>query len=337
LKSLRVLALMDADLVPPTDVKGLSAEDLEPYRTERDVLGALRALGHDVAPLGLSKDLLPLRAAIEERRPDVAFNLLEEFRGETRYDYFVASDLESMGIPFTGCNPRGLILARDKALAKKVLHYHRIRTPDFAVFPRGRRVRRPASLRFPLIVKSLVEEASLGIAQASVVEDERSLAERVEFVHERVGTDAIAESFIEGRELYVGVVGTRRLTVLPPWELHFSKVPEGAPRIATRRAKWDRAYQKKWGIDSGAAKDLPDGVATRIADVSRRAYRALGLSGYARIDYRLTPGGDLHLLEANPNPQIAKGEDFADSAKAAGISYEALLRKILQVAVEPAP
>jgi D-alanine-D-alanine ligase len=335
LKSLRVLALMDADLVPPSDVKGLSAEDLEPYRTERDVLGALGALGHDVAPLGLLGDLLPLRTAIQERRPDVAFNLLEEFRGETRYDYFVVSDLESMGIPFTGCNPRGLILARDKALAKKVLHYHRIRTPDFAVFARGRRGRRPSALRFPLIVKSLVEEASLGIAQASIVEDDEALAERVEFVHERVGTDAIAESFIEGREIYVGVLGTSRLSVLPPWELHFSKMPADAPRIATRRAKWDRAYQAKWGIDSGAAKDLPEGVAARVADVSRRAYRALGLSGYARIDYRLTPSGDLHLLEANPNPQIAQEEDFAQSARAAGVSYEALVRRILQVALEP--
>jgi D-alanine-D-alanine ligase len=326
---------MDADLVPPDDASGLSEEDLAPYRTERDVLSALRALGHDVATLGLLGDLLPLRAAIEERRPDAAFNLLEEFRGETRYDYFVVSDLESMGIPYTGCNPRGLILARDKALAKKVLHYHRVRTPDFAVFPRGKRARRPRGLGFPLIVKSLVEEASLGIAQASVVEDDDRLAERVEFVHESVGTDALAEAFVEGRELYVGVLGTRRLTVLPVWELHFRKMPPDAAKIATHRAKWNRSYQAKWGIESGAAKDLPEGTARRIADVSRRAYRALGLSGYARIDYRMTPQGDLYLLEANPNPQIARGEDFADAASAAGIAYEPLIQRLLTVALEP--
>jgi D-alanine-D-alanine ligase len=335
LKRLRVLAVLDSDLVPPDEVAKMSEEELEPYRTERDVLGALRALGHDVQILGLLGDLQPLRSAIEERRPDVAFNLLEEFRGETRYDYFVVSDLESMGIPFTGCNPRGLILARDKALAKKVLHYHRIRTPDFAVFPKGRKARRPPGLKFPLIVKSLVEEASLGIAQASVVEDDARLVERVEFVHESVGTDALAEAFIEGRELYVGVLGTNRLKVLPVWELHFRKVPEDAPKIATHRAKWNRSYQTKWGIESSAAKDLPEGLARRIADVSRRAYRALCLSGYARIDYRMTAQGDLYLLEANPNPQIARGEDFADAAKAAGMPYEALLKRILAVALEP--
>jgi D-alanine-D-alanine ligase len=333
-KRLKVLAVLDADLVPPDDVSGLSEDELAAYRTERDVLAALKALGHDVAVLGLLGDLQPLRTAIEERKPDVAFNLLEEFRGDTRYDYFVASDLESMRIPFTGCNPRGLILARDKALAKKVLHYHRIRTPDFMVFPRGRKARRPPALKFPLIVKSLVEEASLGIAQASLVEDDKSLSERVEFVHEHVGTDALAEAYIEGRELYVGVYGTRRLTVLPVWELLFRRVPEDAPKIATHRAKWNRAYQKKWGIESEAAADLPEGFARRIADVSRRAYRALGLSGYARIDYRMTPQGDLYLLEANPNPQIARGEDFADSAKAAGIPYKELLNRLLRVARE---
>jgi D-alanine-D-alanine ligase len=333
-KPLRVLAVMDEDLVPPPDVDSLPAEERDAYRTERDVLGALRALGHDVAPLGLQGDLTPLRDATKERPPDVVFNLLEEFRGETRYDYFVVSDLESARIPYTGCNPRGLILARDKALAKKVLHYHRIRTPDFAVFPKGRRPRRPRGLGFPLIVKSLVEEASLGIAQASIVEDDARLAERVAFVHEHVGTDALAESFIEGRELYVGVLGTRRLTVLPVWELQFAKMPADAPRIATHRAKWNRAYQRKWGIDSAAAQDLPDGVGRRIADVSRRAYRALGLSGYARIDFRMTPAGDLHLLEANPNPQIARDEDFAASAAAAGLPYEALVGRLLSVALE---
>jgi D-alanine-D-alanine ligase len=333
-KRLRVLAVLDADLVPPEDLAKLPKDEAVAYRTENDVLQALHALGHDVCVLGLLGDLAPLRDATKERRPDVAVNLLEEFRGDTRYDYFVVSDLESAGIPYTGCNPRGLILARDKALAKKVLHYHRIRTPDFAVFPRGRRARRPKSLGFPLIVKSLVEEASLGIAQASIVEDDAKLAERVAFVHEHVGTDALAEAFIEGRELYAGVMGRRRLTVLPPWELHFRKMPEDAPRIATHRAKWNRDYQKKWGIDSAKATDLPAGVERRIADVSRRAYRALGLSGYARIDYRMTAQGELYLLEANPNPQIARDEDFAASAAAAGIPYEPLVARLLGVAME---
>jgi D-alanine-D-alanine ligase len=272
---------------------------------------------------------MPLRDATKERRPDVAFNLLEEFRGATRYDYFVVSDLESAGIAYTGCNPRGLILARDKALAKKVLHYHRIRTPDFAVFPRGRKPRRPPSLKFPLIVKSLVEEASLGISQASIVESDEKLIERVEFIHQSIKTDAIVERYIAGRELYVGVIGNQRLEVLPTWEMLFANMPADSAPIATRRVKWSREYQKKHSIDTAAAKELPEGAANRISALSRRIYRILGLSGYARLDYRMSEDGEIYLLEANPNPQLARGEDLADSAEAAGVSYEELIQKIL--------
>jgi D-alanine-D-alanine ligase len=224
-----------------------------------------------------------------------------------------------------------LILARDKALSKKILAYHRIRTPEFAVFPMGRKVKRPRKLEFPLIVKSLVEEASLGIAQASLVETDEKLTERVGFIHESIRTDAIAEKYIEGRELYVGVLGNQRLQVLPLWELLFTNMPPDAPLIATAKIKWDKSYQKKRGIDSRAAKDLPEGVAEHIHRLSKRIYKQLGLTGYARLDYRLSPTGDVYFLEANPNPQIAKGEDLADSAKAAGLSYEALLRKIISI------
>jgi D-alanine-D-alanine ligase len=230
---------------------------------------------------------------------------------------------------YTGCNPRGLIFARDKSLTKKILAYHRIRVPEFVVFPRQHKVKRPRRLGFPLIVKSLVEEASLGIAQASVVESDEKLVERVAFIHDSIKTDALVETYIPGRELYVGVLGNDRLLVLPVWELIFNNPPANAPLIATRRVKWDLAYQKKIGLESRAAKDLPENVEKTIAKLSKRIYQTLGLSGYARLDYRLSPEGDLYLLEANPNPQIACGEDFADSALAAGISYEQLLQKIL--------
>src|SRR5690606_15796431 len=161
---------------------------------------------------------------------------------------------------YTGCNPRGLMLAHDKALTKMVLRYHRIRVPNFAVLPLGRKVRRPSKLQFPLLVKSLTEEGSVGIAQASIVHDDEKLAERVDFVHRHLGTHAIAEEYIDGRELYVGVLGNQRLQTLPIWELHFPKLREDAPRIATGKVKWDYKYQKKIGIRSSRARNLPEGL-----------------------------------------------------------------------------
>src|SRR5262249_4092854 len=156
--------------------------------------------------------------------------------------------------------------------------------------------------------------------------DDQRLAERVTFIHERVGTDAIAEQYIAGRELYVGVIGNRRLTALPIWELFFTKVPEGVPRFATAKAKWDPQYQKRWGIRSGPARGLRVEVEDLVRQTALRVYRCLGLTGYARIDLRLTPDGEVYVLEANPNPQLAHGEDFADSAQELGLSYPGLLQ-----------
>ena len=223
------------------------------------------------------------------------------------------------------------MLSRDKALSKKILAYHRIPCPDFAVFPLGRAARRPRRLSFPLIVKSLTEDASLGISQASVVENDDKLRERVAFVHESLGTSAIVERYIEGRELYVGVVGNRRLSVFPVWELRMEGLPDVARPIATQRLKWSRPYQKKYGIRWGEARGLPEPIGRRVQDLAKRIYRTLGLSGYARIDFRLDANQEPYALEANPNPEIAYGEELAESAEKAGLSYEGLLQQILSL------
>jgi D-alanine-D-alanine ligase len=222
-----------------------------------------------------------------------------------------------------------MVLARDKALTRKVLSYHRIPGPDFAVFTRGRKVRRPKKLSLPLFVKSQIEEASLGISQASVVYTDADLHERVRVMHERYRTDVIVEEYIDGRELYVGVLGDERLTVLPIWELLFERMPGDKPHIATRKVKWDAEYQKRHGIVSQAAQGLSAEMSQRIQTVCKRTYRALGLSGYARIDLRLRDDGEVFVIEANPNPEIAYLEDFADSAQAYGLSYEDLIQRIL--------
>jgi D-alanine-D-alanine ligase len=336
MKKLRVLALMHPDLVPPDDAAKYSEEERFDWKTEWDVVRTLRKIGHEVRALGVLDELHPIRVAVEEFRPDIAFNLLEEFQGNVLFDQNVVSLLELLRVPYTGCNPRGLMISREKALSKKLLVYHRIRVPDFHVFPMGRKVKRPRQLAFPLFVKSLTEHASLGISQASLVNSDEELAERVAFVHRRIATDAIAERFIEGREVYVGVIGVERLTALPPRELVFEHPRGDGPLIATERVKHDLEYQKRHGIDQRPAENLPPAVAAGIAHLSKRIYRILGLSGYARLDYRLDEKGDLWFLEANPNPEIARSEEFASAAKQAGIGYPELLQRILNLGLRGA-
>ena len=340
-RTLRVLMLMDRDLVPPDDADKLSGPDLKaaPWKMEYDVAASLHNLGHEVRPLGVFDDLNAIRATIDEFRPHVTFNLLEGFRDFHGFDQHVVSYLELIEQPYTGCNPRGLTLARDKAITKKILAYHRIRVPAFAVFPRKRPVTRPAKLPFPLLVKSVNVEGSIGIVQASIVRNDEQLRERVQLIHDQLDTAAIAEQFVDGRELYVGVMGNHRLRSFPAWELLFEKAPDDMPLIATNKAKFDLAYQKRWGITTRAAAEggLPEGVEALIANTSKRIYRILGLTGYARLDYRLNAEGHLYLLEANPNPQLGYGEDFAESAEAAGVQYEPLIQQIVKLGLSYSP
>jgi D-alanine-D-alanine ligase len=197
------------------------------------------------------------------------------------------------------------------------------------VFPLNRRVKRPKRLKLPLIVKSVNEEGSAGISQASLVDTDEKLTERVEFVHKNLGTDAIAEEFIEGRELYVSILGNERLSVLPPRELTMKR-RTGEPLIATETAKHSFVYQEKYGIESAKAR-LPRALLARVKAHSRRIYRALGLDGYARIDWRLREDGELFFLEANPNPEIAAFEEFAEAARTAGIPYNRLIQRVLRL------
>jgi D-alanine-D-alanine ligase len=332
-KRLRVLVILDRDLVPPDSLKGHSDAEIARWRTEFDVVSTLKASGHDVRPLGVADELRPIREAIEEWKPHVVFNLLEEFQGEVTHDQNVVSYLELLRAPYTGCNPRGLILARGKDLSKKLLHYHRIPVPAFAVIPIGRKVRRPKRLGFPLIVKSLTEDSSFGIAQASVVHNDEKLVERVKYIHERIATAAIVEQYIEGREIYVGVLGNERLRVLPVWELSFTDMAEGTLNIATERLKRDTKYQERRGILQGPAAGLSPELEARIIRYAKRICRTLELDGYNRIDFRLSENGTPYFLEANPNPEIAKGEEFAEAALHDGLKYPALLNRILALGI----
>lgn len=333
MRKLRVLVLLHPDLIPPDSLDGVSKKERISWLSLFDVIQTLRGLGHEVRVLGVQWELAPIREEVREWNPHVVFNLLEEFYGMVEFDQHVVAYLELLKVPYTGCNPRGLVISRGKALSKKLVGYHRIRCPSFVTVRRGRKARLTRGMQFPLIVKSLTADASHGISQASVVESDDALRDRVEFIHSNVETDAIVEQYIEGREIYVGVMGNDRLMVLPVWELTFEKLPPGSVAIATAKVKHDPEYQQKIGLFQRAAPDISPKEVERIVRVSKRIYRTLDIEGYARIDYRLAPDGTLYFLEANPNPDIGKTEELASSALAAGIEYPELLQKILSLGV----
>jgi D-alanine-D-alanine ligase len=330
MKSQRVLVLMHETLVPPDNLRGYNQAKIDEFRTEYDVVQQLTMCGYSVRCLGLGDNLAELTSTIKEWRPQIAFNLAEEFQGIVSYDQHVVSFLELLRQPYTGCNPRGLLLSRDKALAKQILAFNGIATPGFAVFAKGRRVILPETLRYPLFVKSVTDDASFGIAQASIVRDVAKLKQRVAFIHEQTGSAALVEEYIEGRELYVGVIGNERLQTYPIWEMDFGTADRQGAAIATRSAKWDRKYRSKHGIGSHAAR-LPMAQRGRIEELAKRVYRALSLTGYARIDLRMDATGAVYVLEANANPCLTAHEDFARAAAAAGDDYAVLLERIVKL------
>ena len=328
-RSRKVLVLLHPSLMPPDSLAGQAPKAIVEWRAEYDVITTLRAAGHDVRALGVLDSLDALQAEVKGWEPDVVFNLLEEFDGITSHDQHVVGLLEMLRQPYTGCNPRGLLLSRDKGLCKQLFAFHGIPTPAFAVFNDARVARLPKGLQFPLFVKSTTDDASLGIAQASIVHDLAALRERVAFVYERNRSAVLVEEFIDGRECYVGVLGNETLTTLPAWELDFGTMPTQLATIATRKVKWDFDYRQRHGIGSRPATELPPGADKAMARIAREVYRALGLSGFARMDFRVRADGRVFVLEANANPHLAAHEDFARSAAAAGIEYPALIERLL--------
>jgi D-alanine-D-alanine ligase len=333
-KKLEVLVLIDVPSPPPKDHDFSEELKTEDWKTEAGVIRALKKLRHEVRMLGIYDDPGAILAEIKTRPPDVVFNLAEEFNKRSAYDRNVAALLQMMDVRYTGTGPTGLTLCKNKGMAKEILAYHRIESPDFSVFPPGALIRRPKQLNFPLFIKPLKDEASYGISQESFVETDQAFEDRVRFIHESMNQEAIAEEYIEGRELYVSILGNRQLQVLPIREVIFSKVPEDRPRFATFKAKWDEAYRDRWGIQNTFAKDIPEGMATKIARVCKKVYRVLHIWGYGRIDLRLTQDNRIVILEANPNPGLALDDEFAPSALNAGMTYEHLLQRILRLALQ---
>lgn len=331
---MKVLVLFDLAR-PPLPDESFSARHLrddEEKPTEADVLCALRRLNHTVDTLAIYDNITAVTDKLREFQPDVVFNLCMTMHDDRSHEPNIPALLDLLRVRYTGARPESIMLCKDKALAKKILHYHRVRVARFVVSSKRRPLRKLRRFVYPAFVKPVGAEASDGISQASFARDEGEVLERARYIHEKLDSDALIEEYIVGRELYVGVLGQRRLTVLPTRELFFGQVADEVPKFATFKAKWDDAYRKKWGIRNGPAAALPDGVPEKIAKVARTACRALKIVGFARLDMRLTEAGELVVIEANPNPSLAMEDDYAKAAQTAGIEYDALIQKILDSA-----
>ena len=299
----------------------------------RQVTRALRRQGHQVSVLGVHSDVKRLVAGLSRRKPDLVFNLVEMFAENIFGDMAMEGFLDLLGLKYTGVGPGESYLTQDKALSKKLLAFHGILYPRFAVFARDADFETGGNLRMPLFVKPLRADASIGIHKKSLVNDMKSLMRRVAAIHDELGDSALAEEFIEGREFYVGVLGNSDPMALPPIELDFSGLPEGAPQVMDSKAKWDEESVEYKGTKSVLA-DLPDELRARLQKVSLDAYRALRVRDYGRVDLRLTDTGDIYVLEVNASCYLAKDSEFSMAAAAAGIPYPALIQRIVDLAME---
>lgn len=333
MKPLRIIVLSDLSEAPPADQDFRTDLKLESWTCERHIVEGLSALGHDVRLICLFDSISPLIAAVEAQRPDFVFNIAEQFRDQPFLERNIPGLLELLGIPYSGTGPGGLMLCKNKAISKKILSYHRIPTAKFHTVQMNRRMPKKPALRFPLFVKGVRQEASVGISKASIVHTDDQLRQRIEFVHQSLKQVALVEEYIAGKELYVSLLGNDRLEVMPIRELHFGDLPEGE-RFATFHMKWDKAFRKRWGIKNRFATGLAPAMEKKIISFCKRAYRQLRIRGYGRLDLRITEDERIYIIEANPNPFIAREEDFAMSAKKAGYSYEQLLAKIVKLGME---
>jgi D-alanine-D-alanine ligase len=301
------------------------------YRDERDVRNTLKRLGHRVSMLPVFDDIEGLLTALRALNPDVVFCMFESFRNDRDLAPHLVALLEMLNIPYTGANAMSLNICRDKALTKKILDFHGILVPKFVTI-RKNSDHDLSSLPFPVIVKPLGLDASEGISQASLVHSQDAASKRIRWLQKRYECDVIVEEYIEGRELYVGVLGTQSPTALAPQELFFDALGKGQARIATHKAKWDESYRGRHGIDSGKPRSLSLQQKRRIQRCSEKSFRALNLNGYARIDFRMKSNGEIYVLEVNPNPAIKRADDFPACARGSGMSYSMLISKILDLA-----
>jgi D-alanine-D-alanine ligase len=330
---MKVLLLFDVARAVPPDFVYTSETFLQEDKTaESNILLSLERLGHNVETMAVFDNVPAVVEKIQAFAPDVVFNQCESFYDNRAFEPNIPALLELMKIRYTGSGPEGLLLCKDKALAKEILLHHHVRVPRFVVSHHKSPLRRLQYFGYPAFVKPVGQESSDGIAKASFVRDEKEAIERLRFLHQRFNSDAMVEEYIDGRELYVSVLGNRRRVVFPPREIFFEHVPDDEPKFATSHAKWHDAYRKRWGITNGPAAELPEDVVQDLRKLARNVYAWLRIRGFGRIDIRRSSRGELFVIEANPNPSLAAEDDFAESAMADGMTYDGLIQEILNAA-----
>ena len=304
---------------------------VRPKLDREEIHEALGKLGHEPSYLvvdGEDKSLL----AVAKSDADLVFNLTESYAGDDTNDMHLAAYLDLLDLKYTGAGPHGLYLAQNKALAKKIFHFHDLRTPFFAVSYRGQ-LENAHDIAFPLIVKPLSEDGSIGIDVDSVVTSVKDLMERIHYIQETFDSPALIEEYIEGREIYAGVLGTEKPEALPLIELDLSDLPAGTPKIAGTEVKWEKDTEAYKKTHTRPAEHLDDDTVTQLQRTAVAAYQALKLRDYGRIDMRLTKEGRIYVIEANPNPWLSSGAEFALAAKKDGMTYAELIQRIVDLAL----
>ena len=296
-----------------------------------EIFEALQKLGHEPSYLTLDGRNQSL-TAVAKSSADMVFNLVESYAGDDTKDMNVAAFLDLVGMPYTGSGPHGLFLAQDKSIAKKMFSFHGVNTPFFAMSFRGR-LDHSHDIKFPLIVKPVSEDGSIGIDNTSVVDSVKELMEKIHYVTEEFESAALIEEYIEGREIYAAILGSyERAEALPLIELDLSKLPKGTPRIAGQDVKFEKETEAYKLTKSAPVEDLDEETTKRLQDTALGAYRACKLRDYGRIDMRLNDKGEIYVIEANPNPWLASGQEFAMAAKKSGRSYTDLIGEIVELA-----
>jgi D-alanine-D-alanine ligase len=306
-------------------------EDHDPVADQ--VTAALLEGEHEVAYVGVHGDLRALLDDLERSKPELVFNLSESFRDHLFGAVGIVGMLDLLGFKYTGGGPGEFYMQQDKALTKKLLAFDKIKYPEFAVFSQDSDFETGGNLRMPLFVKPLRQDSSIGIGKDALVDNFRDMMKRILAIHDKINDAALVEEYIDGREIYVGVLGNSMPTALPPIEIDFSGLPEGAPKIMSSRAKWNTRSPEYKGTKAVLA-DLPDELKARLQKVALDAYRALRVRDYGRVDMRLTPSGDIYVLEVNASCYLEKDSEFATSARVAGTSYVQLINEIVDLAVE---
>jgi len=302
-----------------------------PKLDREEVFAALTKLDHEPAYLELDGRDASL-FALAKSKVDLIFNLAESYGGDDTKDLHIPAFLELIGMRYTGSGPHGLLLAQDKALAKKIIGFHGIQTPFSAVSHRGR-VDYAHDVKFPLIVKPVSEDGSIGIDVDSVVNSVKELMERIDHLHQEFDVPILIEEYIEGREIYAAILGNDPPEALPLVELDLSKLPADTPRIAGREVKFERDSEAYRLTKSAVAKDLDEQTVEKLQDAAKTTYRALKLRDYGRIDMRLAKDGAIYVIEANPNPWLSSQAEFAMAARGSGRTYTEMIRDIVGAAM----